>query len=196
MSFRIEQKILIEKNQIIEFKKLYKEKSIKKLYPSRIIRSLYLENLNKDMYANSIEGVVPRKKIRIRNYPNEKNGKFYLEKKISSVEGRFKEKKEIDILKLEKILKTGIYDYDYGLCKPLLYVEYQRSYYILGQSRVTHHNKIKYYRFGNKLIKHDENEIFEIKTNYRADLDKLNQTFPMDRTRFSKYCNAFEKLFV
>ena len=55
MSFRIEQKILIEKNQIIEFKKLYKEKSIKKLYPSRIIRSLYLENLNKDMYANSMK---------------------------------------------------------------------------------------------------------------------------------------------
>ena len=85
MSFRVEQKILIEKNQIIEFKKLYKAKLIKKLYPTRIIRSLYLENLNKDMYANSIEGVVPRKKIRIRNYPNEKNGKFYLEKKISSV---------------------------------------------------------------------------------------------------------------
>ena len=148
------------------------------------------------MYANSIEGVVPRKKIRIRNYPNEKNGKFYLEKKISSVEGRYKEKKEIDIFKFERILKTGIYDYDYGLCKPLLYVEYQRSYYILGESRVTHDNKIKYYRFGNKLIKHDENEIFEIKTNYLADLDKLNQTFPMDRTRFSKYCNAFEKLFV
>ena len=95
MSFRIEQKILIEKNQIIEFKKLYKEKSIKKLYPSRIIRSLYLENLNKDMYANSIEGVVPRKKIRIRNYPNEKNGKFYLEKKYPVLREDLKRKRKL-----------------------------------------------------------------------------------------------------
>jgi SPX domain protein involved in polyphosphate accumulation len=93
MSFRIEQKILIGKNQIIEFKNLYQKKNLKKLYPPRIIKSLYFENLNNNMYKDSVEGVVPRKKIRIRNYPNENEGKLYLEKKISSVEGRYKEKK-------------------------------------------------------------------------------------------------------
>ena len=38
-------------------------------------------------------------------------------------------------------------------------------------------------------------QIFEIKTNYEADLDELNTNFPMNRTRFSKYCNGFEKFF-
>lgn len=196
MSFRIEQKILIGKNQIIEFKNLYQKKNLKKLYPPRIIKSLYFENLNNNMYKDSVEGVVPRKKIRIRNYPNENEGKLYLEKKISSVEGRYKEKKEISVSSFKKILKTGLYDYDYGYCKPLLYVEYNRNYYFLDQSRVTHDSKIKYYKFQNKIIKKDENEIFEIKTNNNADLDDLYLTFPMDRSRFSKYCNGFERLFI
>jgi len=196
MSFRIEQKILIGKNQIIEFKKIYQEKLLKKLYPSRLIKSLYFENLNNDMYNDSVEGVVPRKKIRLRNYPNEKKKKFYLEKKISSVEGRYKEKKEISSSNFEKILKSGLYDYDYGYCRPLIYVEYKRNYYILNNARVTHDSKIKYYQFKSKIIKKDENEIFEIKTNSKADLDELYSIFPMDRTRFSKYCNGFEKFFI
>ena len=195
MSFRIEQKILIGKNQIIEFKNLYQKKKLKKLYPQRVIKSLYFEDLNYNMYKDSVEGVLPRKKIRIRNYPNEDGNKFYLEKKISSFEGRYKEKKKISISEYNKILKSGIYDYDYGYCKPLLYVEYKRNYYILDQSRVTHDTQIKYYKFKNKIIKKDENDIFEIKTHSKADLDELFLTFPMDRTRFSKYCNGFDKLF-
>ena len=40
-----------------------------------------LDNLNLDMYTDSIEGVVPRKKIRVRNYPNNLDNQFYLEVK-------------------------------------------------------------------------------------------------------------------
>ena len=42
------------------------------------------------MYNASIEGLTPRKKIRIREYPESDDKKFYLEIKHSSVEGRFK----------------------------------------------------------------------------------------------------------
>ena len=70
MSFRIEEKILVEKNQTIDFKKIYHKMSLKKLYASRIIKSLYFENANNEMYKDSIEGCLPRKKIRVRNYPN------------------------------------------------------------------------------------------------------------------------------
>ena len=94
MSFRIEEKILIGKNEIIEFKKIYQKKFLKKLYKPRSIRSLYFENVNKDIYRDSIEGTLPRKKIRVRNYPNNEKNELYLEKKISSVEGRFKQKKK------------------------------------------------------------------------------------------------------
>ena len=195
MSFRIEEKILIGKNEIIEFKKIYQKKFLKKLYQSRIIRSLYFENSNNDIYKDSVEGTLPRKKIRVRNYPEEKKNTFYLEKKISSVEGRFKQKEKINNLSFNKITKYGFYDDNYGYCKPLIYVEYNRNYYILGETRLTHDSNIKYYLYQRKMVKYDENEIFEIKTNFNTDLDELHSTFPMNRTRFSKYCNGFEKFF-
>jgi hypothetical protein len=195
MSFRIEEKILIGKNEIIEFKKIYQKKFLKKLYQPRSIRSLYFENINNDIYRDSTEGTLPRKKIRVRNYPNNKKNELYLEKKISSVEGRFKQKKKIDNLNFEKIIKYGIYDDNYGYCKPLMYVEYDRHYYILDETRLTHDNNIKYYLLQSRIVKYEENEIFEIKTNFNTDLNKLNSIFPMNRTRFSKYCNGFEKFF-
>ena len=48
------------------------------------------------MYKDSIEGSVPRKKIRIREYPNSRDDKYYFEIKTSSVEGRFKTREVID----------------------------------------------------------------------------------------------------
>ena len=51
------------------------------------------------MYLDSEDGCLPRKKIRIRFYPNQNSG-FNLETKISSVEGRFKSSKKIDKNKL------------------------------------------------------------------------------------------------
>ena len=57
------------------------------------------------MYNDSIEGLTPRKKIRVRNYPNTQDNKMYLEIKISSVEGRFKTRKIINKNKFDH-LKT------------------------------------------------------------------------------------------
>ena len=48
------------------------------------------------MYTDSIEGLTPRKKIRVRNYPTTQDANLYLEIKISSVEGRFKTRKIVD----------------------------------------------------------------------------------------------------
>ena len=196
MSFRIEEKILIEKNKIIEFKKIYQKKFLKKLHQPRLIKSLYFENLNNDLYKDSVEGTLPRKKIRVRNYPNDKKNQFYLEKKISSFEGRFKLKQEIDKLNFEKIIRYGVFDDNYGYCKPLIYVEYNRCYYILDKTRITHDSNIKYYLFKSKIIKHEKNDIFEIKANFNTDIDELYKIFPMNRSRFSKYCNGFQKFFI
>ncbi|MDB9699809.1 polyphosphate polymerase domain-containing protein [Candidatus Pelagibacter sp.] len=193
MSFRIEEKILIGKNQVIEFKKIYQKKFLKKLYQPRIIRSLYFDNSNNDMYKDSVEGTLPRKKIRVRNYPGVSENEFYLEKKVSSVEGRFKQKEKINNLDFEKMKKYGVYDDNYGCCKPLIYVEYNRHYYVLGKTRLTHDINIKYYLYQSKIIKYDENEIFEIKTDFNTNLDELHSVFPMNRSRFSKYCSALEK---
>ena len=52
-----------------------------------------ISNKNFDLFRDSEEGLLPRKKIRIRNYPNSEDKKNYLEIKYSSVEGRFKTRK-------------------------------------------------------------------------------------------------------
>ena len=67
--------------------------------------NLYFENSNDEMYKDSIEGILPRKKIRVRNYPESKNLSFYLEMKISSVEGRYKTSKVIEEHKFTEIKK-------------------------------------------------------------------------------------------
>jgi hypothetical protein len=58
------------------------------------------------MYDDSIEGLAPRKKIRVRNYPEKSNDTFQLETKISSIEGRYKTAKKFQkiILKRSKIM--------------------------------------------------------------------------------------------
>ena len=93
MSFRIEEKLFFKSENILEFRKFLSDESAKILYTKRIIKSLYFDNLKLDMYRDSVEGSVPRKKIRIRNYPNTDDKNYYLETKISSIEGRFKTRK-------------------------------------------------------------------------------------------------------
>ena len=77
MSFRIEEKLLINKKQILEFKDFLFKKHAKQLFPPRKILSLYFENFKDEMYKDSVEGTVPRKKIRVRNYLHDKNVFLY-----------------------------------------------------------------------------------------------------------------------
>ena len=195
MSFRIEEKILVNKNQITDFKNFYMKLGSKKLYETRKIKSLYFENENRNMFKDSIEGVLPRKKIRIRQYTDSKSNDFFIEEKISSVEGRFKKKKKIDKGTYIKFKNIGFFDSLYGYCKPILYVEYKRNYIKLDNIRITHDTDIKYNLYSRSEVKFDPNQIFEIKANHKTDLDDLAIKFPMSRTRFSKYCNGIELFF-
>ena len=95
MSFRIEKKILINKFNLFEFKKKIFSLGATTLFKNRKVQSLYFDNLRKQMYNDSLEGLAPRKKIRVRDYPKDSNKSFKLETKISSVEGRHKTTKKI-----------------------------------------------------------------------------------------------------
>ena len=53
---------------------------------------IIFDNNEFQMYYDSIEGCLPRKKVRLRNYEDERN---FLEIKISSTEGRYKTSNEI-----------------------------------------------------------------------------------------------------
>jgi len=194
MSFRIEEKLSIDNNRIIDFKNFLADKTVKQIYQPRKIQSLYFENPNHEMYTDSIEGLTPRKKIRVRNYPATQDTNLYLEIKISSVEGRFKTRKIVDKNKFNYIKTKGILDSQYGLCKPCLYVVYDREYFKLDDVRISIDNNISYKLYPENICQRDQGSIVEIKTSIRKNLDKLIEDFPFQKNRFSKYCNAVEKV--
>ena len=194
MSFRIEEKLLINKKQILEFKDFLFKKHAKQLFPPRKIQSLYFENFKDEMYEDSLEGTVPRKKIRVRNYPHDKSKTLYLEMKISSADGRYKTRNIIDKNKFANIKKLGIYDSQYGVCRPLLYVIYNREYYRIDDVRISVDEDIEFYLYSGRKLGYDNNSIVELKAPIQKNKDDLLNNFPFQRTRFSKYCNAFEKI--
>jgi len=196
MSFRIEQKLLINSSQIFTFKKWLNDSGYKKLYNDRIVNSLYFENVGNSIFLDSEEGILPRKKIRVRNYPQDKSEEFFLENKISSAEGRFKKKKIIKKTEFEKIKKTGYYDKLYSSCHPKFYVTYSREYYNCKTSRLTIDTNISYKDYKNtNFDKQDSSIAVEIKTNPSHNLDDLLKQFPFQRIRFSKYSRGFISLY-
>ena len=58
-----------------------------KLFPDRHVSSVYFDNRELKIYQDSMKGLLPRKKFRIRNY--NKINKYSFEKDIIS-RGRFK----------------------------------------------------------------------------------------------------------
>ena len=97
MAFRLEEKIELHISDYIKILSLIKSNGGSEIFSERKISSTYFDNKNYDMFLDSEEGCLPRKKIRIRNYPNDKTTSFYLQKKISSVEGKFKTSDKMSI---------------------------------------------------------------------------------------------------
>jgi SPX domain protein involved in polyphosphate accumulation len=194
MSFRIEQKLYIKSEHLIDFKEFLIKHSAKQIYHPRIIKSLYFDNINSEMYNDSIEGLVPRKKIRIRKYPNENDKSFYLEIKNSSVEGRFKTRNIINNEKAEYYKNFGFFDSQYGPCFPNLYVTYKREYFIIDDVRISIDTNLIYENYKTNSTYNDHRLIVEIKTSIKKNLDDLIMLFPFQKIRFSKYCNGFEKI--
>ena len=146
------------------------------------------------MYRDSIEGSVPRKKIRIRHYPNSKDKNYYLEIKTSSVEGRYKVRKIINREDYELYKKNGIFDSNYGTCLPNFYVSYKREYLKIGDVRISIDENISYENFLSNNIFFDDKLIVELKTSINKNLDDFIRDFPFQKIRFSKYCFAVENL--
>tara|TARA_B100000686_G_C16551479_1_gene842799 strand:- start:512 stop:1000 length:489 start_codon:yes stop_codon:yes gene_type:complete len=151
------------------------------------------------MYHDSIEGIIPRKKIRIRNYDELSfiNNKSNLEMKITSAEGRFKKTETVNDFNFK--VKFGIFDQNYGVCKPVAKVSYNRSYFKVLNYRITLDMDINYimYKENNSFSKSikDENIVIEIKSQQTNSVEDIQKKFPFQRIRFSKYCRAIDVLF-
>ena len=73
MSFRIEQKYRINKYKLPDLYKWISKNNGEKVYLDRAVSSIYFDNYKLSSYHDSIECVIPRKKIRLRWYDNIKN---------------------------------------------------------------------------------------------------------------------------
>ena len=195
MSFRIEQKLYVNKENLLDFKEYLNKKSAKGIHVPRSIESLYFDNYEFDTYRDSVEGLVPRKKFRVRYYPKNEDNKIYLEIKNSSVEGRFKTRKILNDNEFQEKIRLGIFDNQYGLCYPKMYVRYDREYYLFKDVRISIDTNIQYRSYDTNFTIRDDRVIAELKTSINKNLDELTEDFPSHRIRFSKYCFGVEKLF-
>ena len=104
MSFRKEKKFRLSLTEAASYKGIMNGVGMKLLFPSRLINSCYFDTRNFQLFIESEEGVLPRKKIRVRWYDQTRN--FTKETKISSIEGRFKYSSLMNNLKSTLDLKT------------------------------------------------------------------------------------------
>jgi len=195
MSFRIENKYKIQTNKLSSlYEWIYKNNGIR-LFPKRNILSIYFDNSNLSLYNDSIEGVVPRKKIRLRTYNNSNtsNQNYNLEIKINSVEGRFKTSEKIK--EHVKLLKVGYYDKKYGLCYPIVEIKYLREYFQIFGIRITLDTRIKFKSF-NKMKNYNNYEkiILETKTQNTTISNYIDEKFFFEKIKFSKYCDAIDNV--
>jgi hypothetical protein len=194
VSFRKEEKIRIDQNQLFNLLDWIHQNGGFKLYETRTISSTYFDNDQMQMFLDSEEGCVPRKKIRVRSYSKQthKTSQSSLEIKTSSVEGRHKvTNKDFD---LKKIMTIGYFDKDYGICKPKVRVSYSRAYYKVHDVRLTIDRYIEYTKInsqGKGFYKCVETDIVgEIKAEDFVPIEYLHKKFHFDRVRFSKYSKA------
>ena len=191
MSFRKEFKFRFKYSECKLLKyNLYKQ-GMKELYASRLISSYYFDNENLDMYLDSEEGIVPREKHRVR-WCNHNDTKINYEKKISSIEGRFKVSNSISKNNFVELIKSGNFSNSYGYLKPSILIEYNREYFSWQNVRVTFDSNIFYtdLRYVKNFKLPDFEQVVEIKTN-RLDIDDyIDKIFPLQKSRFSKYCRG------
>ena len=116
--------------------------------------------------------------------------KYNLEIKTSSVEGRFKQSKEIDPKTKELYLKNGIFDNLYGHLNKKVKVSYSREYFGLNDMRITIDTRIKYISLKSNRVYNDSKCVAEIKVDQYFDEYFLNKIISSSKNRFSKYCNA------
>jgi len=190
MSFRYELKVRLSVSDRMELIKRLIDAGMSSLHPRRLIKSIYFDSNRLSSLYDSAEGCTPRKKIRIRTYGDA--NKFFLEKKISSVEGRFKQSSPTSVIEKDSYLMNGIFDQGYGHCFPTVTVSYQRYYFELGFWRLTLDENLTYANFGSEFTTVDSENVLEFKASRELTKTPLQilDRFGLAQARFSKYERA------
>ncbi|MDA9143135.1 VTC domain-containing protein [Gammaproteobacteria bacterium] len=186
MSFRKEKKFKLTFSDFDFLKNQLIENGMKMLYQSRVINSLYYDTELKDMFYHSEEGVLPRKKVRLRWYKDPKDSN--IEVKTSSIEGRFKTTNSLNKNFLNEF-PDFLMDSMYGVLTPSLLVSYEREYYLLENMRITFDRSITYtnFRLPFRSSYEDPERVMEIKVSIDTEDDFIEKYIPYATSRFSKY---------
>ena len=161
------------------------------LHPLRVVNSTYFDSSSLSLFKDSEEGILPRKKIRLRWYNN--NLVFQKESKISSFEGRFKIVEKTNNLKSEKDINKLFYlDQFYGQLTPYLKVSYQREYFQYQELRITFDQHITYINLKSqkKFKVFDPEAVMEVKAHINIDDQYIDNLIPYPISRFSKYARG------
>jgi hypothetical protein len=195
MSFRLEDKYIVNYEDKIKVLSFIKKSGFEPEFKNRDITSIYFDNKNLSMFHDSEEGSTPRKKIRIRFYENI-NKDLNLEKKINSQEGKYKITKKISTQSLNFYNKKGYYDSSYGICYPLLKVNYNRYYFKKDNYRITLDININFTDLISNFNKYLEKfSILEVKILNRFIIPEGLEQLPLNKLRYSKYSEGIKKLF-
>jgi len=186
MSFRKEKKFRLTCYDYESLKNELLLKGMVPLFAKREINSLYYDDENHSMYHDSEEGLLPRRKVRIRWYDDIK--KASNEVKISSFEGRFKTS-SLAHAESENSLPQSLFDPHYGVIIPSLLVSYMREYFTFESMRITFDSDIKYfnYRLAQNIQFLDKECVMEIKVGIDVPDDYIERLIPHSTSRFSKY---------
>jgi hypothetical protein len=186
MSFRKERKYRLTKSDFDLIKNKLLLNGMQPLHAKRMINSIYYDSELYDMFKDSEEGLLPRKKVRIRWYDD--ISKANKEVKISSIEGRFKTSFFADITSMST-LPISLLDSSYGSICPSLLVNYQREYFSLETMRITFDYNIQYanYRQSRNIFYKDGECVMEIKIGIDTTDDYIESLLSFPTTRFSKY---------
>ena len=187
MSFRKEKNTVCLKVMGLYFLKHYSQMECNLCIHLRKISSCYFDTNSLNFFHESEEGVLPRKKVRLRWYNN--IPKFTKETKISSIEGRYKSIIYENIKSIKDLFSVRLFDSDYGNLYPTVIVSYDREYYDVDNMRITFDKNISYNRieFHNHNAVYDVEMVVEVKVPEYCHDDYIQKLIFYPISRFSKY---------
>ncbi len=171
--------------------------NLKEIYSKREITSIYFDTREFDYYHLSQEGILPRKKVRIRYY---ELGKYNLEIKLQDYNSKIK--KIIKLINIENIndylLENGVKE----ILNPTVTVNFSRRYFSCFAGRVTIDKDLNYSRCNPNSIFDTKGTIISNQLILEIKNDNINDKVPysfsdieLKEQRNSKYCNGVNLLY-
>ena len=180
---RVENKFIFKPNYKYRVINEILKRGYTEIFQERIIKSVYFDTKNLRCYLDSVEGNIPRKKIRVRSY-GDFISDFTLEEKEVNTNGRFKQTKKISSVPHQ------IVDRDYGTLFPAIEIIYKRKYFSNKFIRLTLDFEVEYKSLDSNRVTRSNSLILESKLSdnipYNEEINNF-KIFGLNSVSFSKY---------